>query len=64
MTGADLMAEEKTSYRVGATPILFNGERVEPGKPIELTEDEAADLDDHVSPVAAEAKTTKKGGNA
>ncbi|MHA6913004.1 hypothetical protein ACQUJO_07700 [Ralstonia pseudosolanacearum] len=58
---------DKQTYRVGTTPILFNGERVEPDEPIELTEKEAADLGDYVSPAAAEAaapKATKKGGNA
>ena len=62
---------EKKPYQVGATPILFDGERFEPGDVVELTDKEAAALGDHVSPAAADAakagddsKTTKKGGKA
>ncbi|QOK96808.1 hypothetical protein HF909_10435 [Ralstonia pseudosolanacearum] len=58
---------DKQTYRVGATPIHINGKRAEPDAIVELTDEEAADLGDHVSPAAAEAavpKTAKKGGNA
>ena len=62
---------EKKPYQVGATPILFDGERFEPGDVVELTDKEAAGLAGHVSPAAAvaanagdDSKTTKKGGKA
>ena len=58
---------EKKPYQVGATPILLDGNRVEPGDIVELTDKEAAALGDHVSPAAnagEESKTTKKGGKA
>ncbi|MBN3006381.1 hypothetical protein JW897_21800 [Chromobacterium alkanivorans] len=62
---------EKKSYQVGATPILLDGERSEPGDLVGLTDKEAARLGEHVSPAASEAadvgrdsKTTKKGGEA
>ncbi len=57
---------ETKPYQVGATPILFDGERFEPGAVVELTDKEAAGLAGHVSPAPAEdeSKTTKKGGKA
>ncbi|MDO5940634.1 hypothetical protein [Burkholderia cepacia] len=62
------MEQEKKSYRVGATPILLNGERAEPDEVVQLTDKEAEALGDHVSPAADEAgddsKPPKKGGKA
>lgn len=62
---------EKKTYQVGATPLLLNGERAEPGDIVELTDKEAAGLGDHVSPAAADAasagdesKAPKKGAKA
>lgn len=62
---------DKKPYQVGATPILLDGDRAEPGDIVELTDKEADALGDHVSPAAADAanvgdesKTTKKGGKA
>jgi hypothetical protein len=62
---------EKKPYQVGATPLLHDGERAEPGDIVELTDKEAAGLGDHVSPVAADAasadsesKAAKKGAKA
>ncbi|MFZ5474148.1 MAG: hypothetical protein ACOZBV_09455 [Pseudomonadota bacterium] len=61
------MEQEKKPYQVGATPLLLDGERAEPGDIVELTDKEAAALGDHVSPAAKagdDSKTTKKGGKA
>ena len=65
------MEQEKKPYQVGATPLLLNGERAEPGDIVKLTDQEAAALGDHVSPAAADAanagdesKATKKGAKA
>lgn len=62
---------DKKPYQVGATPILLDGNRNEPGDIVELTDNEAAALGDHVSPAAADAanagddsKTSKKGAKA
>ena len=62
---------EKKSYLVGATPLLLDGERAEPGDVVELTDKEAAALGSHVSPAPADAadagddsKTAKKGAKA
>lgn len=62
---------DKKPYQVGATPILLDGNRAEPGDIVELTDKEAAALGDHVSPAAADAanagddsKTSKKGAKA
>lgn len=41
---------EKKTYQVGATPLLLNGERAEPGDIVELTDKEAAGLAGHVAP--------------
>ena len=61
------MEQEKKPYQVGATPLLLDGERAEPGDIVKLTDQEAAALGDHVSPTANagdDSKTTKKGGKA
>ena len=65
------MEQEKKPYQVGATPILLDGDRAEPGDIVELTDKEAAALGDHVSPAAADAasagdetKAPKKGAKA
>ena len=65
------MEQEKKPYQVGATPLLLDGVRAEPGDIVELTDKEAAALGDHVSPAAADAanagdesKATKKGAKA
>ena len=62
---------EKKPYQVGATPILLDGERCEPGDVVELTDKEAASLAGHVFPAAADAvsagnesKAPKKGAKA
>lgn len=48
---------EKKPYQVGATPILLDGDRAEPGDIVDLTDKEAAGLAGYVSPVAV--MTTK-----
>lgn len=54
--------DDKKTYLVGATPILIDGQRAEPGDTVELTESVAAGLGEHVS--LAEAAPVKKGSKA
>ncbi len=58
------MEQEKKPYQVGATPLLLDGERAEPGNIVELTDKEAAALGDHVSPAAADAASAGDESNA
>ncbi len=46
---------EKKFCLVGATPILIDGERYEPGDVVGLTDKEAAGLKGYVSPAPVEA---------
>ncbi len=60
---------DKKPYQVGAAPLLYDGERYEPGDIVELTEKEAAALGEHITAAPAadgdDAKAgTKKGTKA